>query len=39
MFIISLYKIFRLSFPSFIVDTIINGKDKEIGTHGLPTRT
>lgn len=37
MLIISLYKIFRLSFHSIIIDTNSNGKDKEIGINGNPT--
>lgn len=37
MFIISLYKIFRLSSRSIIVDTISNGKDKGTGINGCPT--
>lgn len=37
MFIISLYKIFGLSFRCVAVNTIINGKDKETGINGSPT--
>jgi hypothetical protein len=37
MFIISLYKIFGLSFRCITINMIINGKDKETGFDGNPT--
>jgi hypothetical protein len=35
MFIIGLYKTFSLSLCAIIVESIINGKDKETGINGI----
>lgn len=37
MFKINLYKIFKFSLPSVIINTIINGKDKERGINRILT--